>query len=231
MMMNRAVIAENMMPNVYMWMFTGLSITASVSYGLFAIPSLLFRIINTPVLMFGLLLLQLGLVTYLSFRIAQMSYASAIASYVLYSLLSGISLAPIFFLYTASSIATCFISAAGMFGGMALYGYFTHTDLSGMRTMLVMGLWGLIFSLLINMYFQNGTFDYVISIAGILLFLGLTAYDVQKIKNLVNQLPYEGADAELMHKVSIIGALTLYLDFINLFLYLLRFMGKQRNQR
>ena len=132
----------------------------------------------------------------------------------------------IFLVYTQASIMQTFIVTAGMFGVMTIYGYLTHTDLTKLGNVMMMAVWGLIIALLVNLFFRNPMFDLLISAAGVLVFTALTAYDTQKIKQIGEHMM---ADDEMMSKVAVLGALTLYLDFVNLFLYLLRFMGRRRD--
>ena len=166
----------------------------------------------------------LAMVFFLSFRIQKMSFAAAQATFWVYAALMGISLSTILFVYTGASIALTFFVTAGMFGAMSLYGYTTKRDLTGFGSFLFMGLIGLILASLAGMFFHSTQLQFVISVLGVLIFTGLTAYDSQSIKNMY----YVGDDGELVGKKAIMGALRLYLDFINLFLFLLRFMGNRR---
>lgn len=230
--MNNALTAQNVMYKVYTWMCAGLLITAASSYGLLLWPTLFKIIFASKWYFYGLAAMQLGLVIYISAYINEIRYSSAAFAFVLYAFLLGITLAPIFVIYTASSIALTFACTAGMFGTMALYGYFTNTDLTKMGNLLLMALWGLIIASFANWYFQSSTAEYVLACVGVLIFSGLTAYDVQKIKQLMHSVQYrEDHDAfhESISKVALIGALMLYLDFVNLFLQLLQLMGKKRD--
>ena len=166
----------------------------------------------------------LGLVLWLSFGINRMS-ATAQAIYWAYAVLMGISMAPIFLVYTGSSIARTFFVTAGTFGGMSLYGYTTKRDLSGMGHFMFMGLIGLIIASVVNLFLHSSGLMFATSVIGVLIFVGLTAWDTQKLKAMYFQM---GSSGEMLAKVSIMGALTLYLDFINMFMYLLRFMGDRR---
>ncbi len=221
--------AAQFMHKVYAWMFAGLTITAAVAYGMFAYPALLVYLLSSKLAFYGILAVQFGLVIYLSASIATMSYQSAVMSFLAYAALMGVTLSPIFLVYTMASIALTFASAACMFGGMALYGYATQTDLSRMGSLLVMALWGLIVASVLNGFFASSGFEYLLSWVGVLIFAGLTAYDIQKLKFLAYQLHQE-SDAKLTSKIAIMGALQLYLDFINLFLYMLKIMGKKRDR-
>jgi FtsH-binding integral membrane protein len=166
----------------------------------------------------------LAMVFFLSFRIQKMSFATAQLTFWAYAAMVGVSLATILFVYTGASIAMTFFVTAGTFGAMSLYGYTTKRDLTGMGSFLFMGLIGLILASVVGLFFHSSALQFVISVLGVLIFTGLTAYDSQSIKNMY----YAGDDAETTGKKSIMGALRLYLDFLNLFLYLLRFMGNRR---
>jgi len=166
----------------------------------------------------------LAMVFFLSFRIMHMSFATAQATFWGYAAVMGISLATILFAYTGASIAMTFFVTAGAFGAMSLWGYTTKRDLTGFGSFLFMGLIGLILASLAGMFFHSTQLQFVISVVGVFIFTGLTAYDSQSIKNMY----YVGDDGEVAGKKAIMGALRLYLDFVNLFLYLLRFMGNRR---
>lgn len=230
--MNGALTAQSVMHKVYAWMCAGLLVTAGASYGLLLWPQLFNIMFASHWYFYLLAALQIGLVVYISAFINEIRYGTAAAAFMLYSFLMGIMLAPIFVIYTTSSIALTFACTSGMFGSMALYGYFTNTDLSKFGNLLLMGLWGMIIASFANWYFQSSALEYALGIIGVLLFTALTAYDVQKIKQLLRNVAYEG-DSEVYHesinKVALIGALQLYLDFVKLFLYMLRFMGRKRD--
>ena len=216
----------NFMQKIYLWMTSGLMITGLVAHGLYVNKTILMTILSfrwSMLLLFGG---QLALVAALSFFIQRMSYGTALLAYFVYATSVGITFAPIFFIYRIESIGMVFGITAGMFAIMAMYGYATKADLSRFRSILFMGLMGIIIASLTNMYFQNSMADLIISYVGVIIFTALIAYDVQKIKWI-----YQGAmgNQELENKVSIICALTLYLDFINLFLMLLRILGNRRN--
>lgn len=168
----------------------------------------------------------LGLVLWMSFGIHKMSVFTAQAVYWTYATLIGLSLSSIFLTYTGESIARAFFVTAGTFGAMSLYGYTTKRDLSGMGSFLIMGLIGLLIAMLVNMFLQSSALAFATSVIGVLIFVGLTAWDTQRLKGLYYQIG--GGDAAALTKVSIMGALSLYLDFINIFIYLLRFMGERR---
>ena len=167
----------------------------------------------------------LGIVLWMSFGFNRISTATAQVLYWTYAVLIGISLSTIFLLYTQGSIALTFFATAGAFAGLSLVGYTTKRDLSGMGTFLIMGLFGLIVAMIVNLFLRSDTFDLAIAAIGVLIFAGLTAWHTQRIKNIY----FEVAGTDLQKKMGIFGALQLYLDFINMFLFLLRFMGSSRN--
>lgn len=226
--MNNYHIVETAMPSllrkVYGWMGLALGLTGLTAYVVGTTPELISRV-ATPGALILLLLVQLGLVIFLSARIATMTRASALISYIAYSILSGLTLSTIFLVYTQGSIALTFFICAAMFSSMAIYGYYTKADLSSLDSFLFMGLIGLILAGLANMFFKSQGFDLIISAAGVLIFTLYTAYDIQMIKRLGQQLIGNGEEVD---KVAIVCALKLYLDYVNLFLYLLRFFGQQR---
>jgi FtsH-binding integral membrane protein len=215
------------MHRVYAWMSGALFLTAVVAWYTAHSTTFALYTIQHPFVLFGICMAQLALVVVLSGFLSKMNYATAIALFIVYAASLGVTLSIIFRQYTESSIAVTFVTAAAMFGGMALYGYFTRTDLTQLHSILIMVLLGLIIASLVNLWLRNSVFDTLISGVGVLLFALLTAADTQKLKHLEQALQF---DQEGKRKVAIIGALTLYLDFINLFLFLLRFMGNRKNQ-
>lgn len=212
---------------VYNWMALGLLLTAGAVYAVAANSTLANLLFNNSIIFYGIMILELILVIYLSARVQKMSAASATGTFLGYSLLNGVTLSLIFFEYSASSIFSTLIATAITFGLLALYGVKTKKNLTGFGHFALMALIGLIVASLVNMFLKNDGFDLIISFIGIIIFLGLTAYDTQKIQQYYFAL--QGADEETKTKSAIIGALTLYLDFINIFLYLLRFFGKRRD--
>lgn len=170
-------------------------------------------------------LAPLALALVLGFGVSRMSVRGAQAAFWGYAALMGVSLASIFLVYTGTSIARVFFICAAMFGGMSLYGYTTKRDLTGVGSFLLMGLWGLIIASLVNIFLQSSMLAFVTSVIGVFIFLGLTAYDTQKLKAIYYEV---AGNAEAAAKASIMGALSLYLDFINLFIMLLRFFGERR---
>ena len=210
---------------VYGWMMAGLLITGVSSLLVLNTPGLLEMIFSSRWTFLGLILVQLGLVGWLSIRIEQMSAATATTVFVGYSALTGVTLAAIFHVYTAESIASTFFISAGTFGAMALYGTITKRDLTAIGSFLMMGLIGMVIASVVNMFMQNSTIYWLTTYVGILIFVGLTAYDAQKIKSM-SGAALMGSEVE--QKGAIMGALRLYLDFINLFLLLLRVLGRRK---
>ena len=211
---------------VFNWMAIGLGLTGLVAF-FTASSGLAMQIVTSP-LFFILIIAELGMVFYLSARVDKMQAATATGLFVAYAVVNGLTLSTIFLRYTGSSIAGTFFITAGMFGAMAVYGVVTKRDLSGLGSFLFMGLIGIIIASLVNMFMQSSALSWVISMAGVLVFTGLTAYDVQRIKAMGEQGIMAQGD-EMIKKGSIMGALALYLDFINLFLSLLSFFGGSRD--
>jgi hypothetical protein len=214
-----------LMRKVYVWMTLALAITALTAYGVASTPALLTAIYTSKVLFWGLIIAELGLVFYVSARIQRLSLSTATLLFILYSIINGATLAFIFALYSTSIIVQTFVVTAGTFGAMAVYGYFTKKDLTSWGRLLLMALIGLIIAGVVNIFLHNSTMDLIISGIGVLVFVGLTAYDSQKIKQMLLMQEDMGETAQ---KVALMGALSLYLDFINLFLYLLRLFGRDR---
>jgi FtsH-binding integral membrane protein len=208
------------------WMAVGLGVTGIVAF-FTASSGLAQTVIGTPLFMI-LVVGELGLVFFLSARIDKLKAATATSLFVGYSVLNGLTLSVVFLAYTSSSIAGTFFITAGMFGAMAIYGLVTKRDLSGWGSFLFMGLIGIIIASVVNIFLKSSSMYWVISFIGVFVFTGLTAYDVQKIKR-IGEAGIMGQGEEAIRKGSIMGALTLYLDFINLFLMLLRFFGGSRN--
>ncbi len=211
---------------VFNWMAVGLAATGLVAF--ITAQSGLALIIASSPLFFILILAELGLVFFLSARIEKIQSGTASFLFYGYSILNGLTLSVIFLAYTRSSIAGTFFITAGMFGAMALYGMVTKRDLSGWGSFLLMGLVGIIIASIVNIFLGSSNLYWIISLLGVFIFTGLTAYDVQKIKKMGEQGILEQGD-DAIKKGSIMGALALYLDFINLFLMLLRFFGSSRN--
>lgn len=215
-----------LMRKVFVWMALALAVTGITAYGVATQESLMYVIFDNRLLFWGLIIAEFGLVIGLSSGINRMSLATATLLFLAYSVINGITLSVIFFAYSMTVIAKTFLITAGTFGAMALVGYTTKTDLTGMGKILIMALIGIIIASVANMFFASSGFELVISYVGVLIFVGLTAYDTQKIKQMFLAAP----DAsEGVQKYAVLGALTLYLDFINLFLYLLRIFGRSRD--
>ena len=211
---------------VFNWMAIGLGLTGVVAF--YAAESgLAAQIVASP-LFIVMILVELGMVFYLSARVNKIQASTATGLFVGYAVLNGLTLSTIFLAYTRSSIAGTFFITAGMFGAMAVYGLVTKRDLSGLGSFLFMGLVGVIIGSVVNMFMQSSAMSWVISMAGVLVFTGLTAYDVQRIKTIGEQgIMTQGE--EMVRKGAIMGALALYLDFINLFIMMLRFFGGSRD--
>ena len=216
--------SKDFVTKVYGWMGTALAITAGTAYYISQSAGIL-QSISQPGVMIALILGQLGLVLFLSFMLEKMNMATTVLAFLLYSLLTGVTLSSIFLIYTTVSIVSTFIVAAGMFGVMSLYGYFTNEDLSSMANILMMALVGLIIGMVVNMFLRSPGFAYLLSGIGVIVFALLTAYDMQKIKQFGQNMLAHG---QMAGKISIMGALMLYLDFVNLFLFLLNIMGKRK---
>lgn len=212
-----------LMRKVYVWMSLALVITGFTAFFVASTPSLVSLIFNSG-LIWVLMIAELALVWGVSAAINKISLTTATLLFTLYSVLNGATLSIIFFAYTMSSIATVFFITSGTFGAMALYGYFTKKDLTSMGSILFMALIGIIIASLVNIFLKSSGLDMVVSCLGVLVFAGLTAYDSQKIKEMMLAAPDAG---ESMQKVALLGALSLYLDFINLFIYLLRLFGRR----
>ncbi len=223
-------VAKTFLSGVFMWMFLAMGITAATAYLFATTDSLISLMYNTEtggmsITGWIIMLSPLGLVLWMSAGFQRLSASAMLMIFVLYSVLMGASLSFVFLAFTGASIAKTFVITAAMFGFMAVVGYTTKTDLSKFGSIMMMGLVGLIIASLVNIFMQSSTMDYIISFIGVLVFTGLTAYDVQKLKR-IGAGTY-GED-EMTRKLTIMGALTLYLDFINLFLFLLRFFGDRR---
>lgn len=210
---------------VYGWMSFALIITGLVAMVTASSPLLLSIVLGNRIVFFALIIAELLLVGYLSVAVRTMSVPAAIVTFILYSALNGLTLSVIFLVYTAGSIASTFFITAGTFGAMSIYGYFTRRDLTSMGNLCTMALLGIIIASVVNIFLHSPAVYWISTYIGIIIFVGLTAYDTQKIKNL-NIIGNEGTDED--KKEAIMGALTLYLDFINLFLMLLRIFGVRR---
>jgi len=225
--MGTGVEVRPLMRTVYLWMTLGLLVTAFTAVFVVNTPAMLELALNR-VVFFGAIIGELALVWGISLGIRRLSPGMAIALFFVYAAVNGFTLSLIFLVYELGTISTAFFSTAAAFGAMTVLGYTTQLDLSKYRSYFIMGLVGLIAAMLVNIFLRSSTFDLIISIFGVFLFLALTAYDTQKIKQLAAD-PELTSNGEMMMKVSILGALTLYLDFINLFLFLLRLFGRGRD--
>ena len=222
--------AEGFMSKVYGWMAGGLGITALASYLISPennpeVFGMLFQSGLAPLL--TLIVLQVAIVLYFSFAWQRLSYGTLSFLYIAYSVLTGLILTPVIFQYTMASVFSTFAITAAMFVTMAVYGRLTKSDLSGMGNILMMSLIGLVIANLFNMFFRSPGFDLVVACVGVGVFSLLIAYDMQKLKKMSHDLIHFPEDVD---KVSLLGAMTLYLDIINLFLYLLRIFGQQRRK-
>ncbi len=211
---------------VYFWMMIGLTISAITAFFAARSPSLQQVLFGNPYMIWFLIAIELGLVIVISAAIEKISVPTARVLFLLFSFVDGLTLAVIFLSFTEASIAATFLIAALMFGVMSLYGYVTDRDLSSAGTFLFMGLIGLIIAIVVDFFLDSLTLDWLISIIGIFIFVGLTAYDTQKIRQLGEERAYEEGDHPA--RLAILGALSLYLDLINLFVMMLQFTGNRR---
>lgn len=214
-----------LMRNVYLWMTLGLAMTGLTAAYMASNLGWMQTLEENSILFYGLIIAELGLVWYLSARVMNLSFATVGILFAVYAILNGVTFSFILLVYTAESIATTFFVTAGTFAAMALVGFFIKRDLSAIGRFLFMALIGLIIATLVNMFVGSSAFAWALTYIGVLLFCGLTAYDTQKIKNML--LEYGGEVNEDTMKLALMGSLTLYLDFINLFLYLLRILGNR----
>jgi hypothetical protein len=213
-----------LMRKVYLWMTLALVITGFTAYAVANSSAMINLIYSNSAVIWILFGAELLLVFGLSAAINRLSLTVATLMFVLYSVINGAVLSSIFFAYSIGSIATTFFITAGTFAAMSLYGYFTKADLTSWGKILIMALIGIIIATIVNIFVKSSGLDLIISYAGVLIFVGLTAYDTQKIKLMCQQAPDAG---ESMQKIALLGALSLYLDFINLFIYLLRILGRR----
>ena len=214
--------------SVYNWMAIGLALTGFVAYYVAHTPALVEVIFGNRLLFFGLIIGELALVFMISARIQKMQASTATALFVVYSILNGATLSFIFLVYTASSITSTFFICSATFVACSIYGWTTKRDLTSMGGFLTMGLIGIIIASLVNMFFRSSAMSMIISYIGVVVFVGLTAYDTQHLKNMALNQP-DDLEAGVVRKGAILGALKLYLDFINLFLMLLRILGGGRD--
>ena len=214
-----------LMRKVYVWMTLALVLTGVTAYGVATSPGIMTALFSNQILFWGLVIAEFALVIGITAAINKLSLTTATLMFVLYSVINGAVLSSIFLIYTMTSIASVFFITAGTFAVMAFIGYTTKTDLTSMGKILLMAIIGLIIASLVNVFLvKSSGFDLIISYAGVLIFVGLTVYDSQKIKQMLQMAPDAG---EASQKLALVGALSLYLDFINLFIYLLRILGKR----
>ncbi len=207
---------------VYGWMAVGLGLTAVVAFSVAGSPELLRALVGNRLVFFGLVVAELGLVVYLSARAVRMAPGTAAGLFALYSALNGVTLSVVLLAYTGESVATTFVVTAGMFGSLALFGSTTKRSLAGAGQFFMMGLVGLILASIVGLFWHNDALQFLISVVGVIVFTGLTAWDAQRLKQMALALPEGQAGG-----YAIVGALSLYLDFVNLFLMLLRFTGRR----
>ena len=213
-----------LMRKVYVWMTLALVITGATAYGVATSPGLMMAIATNKLLFWGLIIAEFGLVVAISAAINKLSLTTATLLFVLYSVINGATLSFIFAIYTMSSIASVFFITAGTFAVMAVIGYTTKKDLTSMGKILFMALIGIIIATIVNIFLKSTGLQMIVSYLGVLIFVGLTAYDSQKIKQMLLMAPDAGEGAQ---KIALLGALSLYLDFVNLFIYLLRIFGRR----
>lgn len=213
-----------LMRKVYVWMTLALVITGVTAFGVANSPGLMMAIVTNRLLFWGLIIAEFGLVVAISAAINRLSLTTATLLFVLYSVINGATLSFIFAIYTMSSIASVFFITAGTFAVMAVIGYTTKKDLTSMGKILLMALIGIIIATVVNIFLKSTGLEMIVSYLGVLIFVGLTAYDSQKIKQMLLMAPDAGEGAQ---KLALLGALSLYLDFVNLFIYLLRIFGRR----
>lgn len=213
------------MRRVYLWMTLGLFLTGTVAFLVVSTP--LFKVVANPIVFFGAMIAELIFVIAISAGVMRMSPATAVAMFLVYAALNGVTLSLVFAIYTASSIAVTFFVTACLFGAMSIVGYTTSIDLTRLGGFLLMALIGMIIGSIANMFFASTALYWILTYVGIIIFIGLTAYNTQRVKRMTLTALQQG-DTLLEQRVGIIGALSLYLDFVNLFLLLLRLSGRRR---
>lgn len=213
---------NSIMKRVYVRMFVALLISAFVALGVAGSPAIISAIMGNQLIFWAIPIVMLVMAIYIPVRLAKLSSGTVLTLFMIYSALMGAWIAPIFLVYKLGSIAYTFFITAGVFGAMSVYGYFTKSDLSKIGSYLIMALFGLIIACIVNIFLKSSTLEWIVSLAGVAIFIGLTAWDTQQVKQLANDPYLEGATAD---KLATMGAFNLYLDFINLFLFLLRIFG------
>lgn len=230
----RPEVLNAFMRGIYSWMSVGLLATAAVAWMTLSVPAVMnlvlaqnpeTGVVGPTMLFWAALIGEVGLVFYLSARISKLSASSATGLFIAYSALNGLTLSVILVAYTAASIFQTFLVTAGMFGAMSIYGLTTKRDLTGMGAFMMMGVFGLIIASVVNFFMASSALNFAISVIGVFVFAGLTAYDSQKLKDMGEFIPAD--DDTAVRRGTIMGALTLYLDFINMFIFLLRLMGNR----
>jgi len=212
------------MRQVYLWMLLGTLVTAFMAYITVSTPLIILA--TNRFILFGAMLVEFGLVLGISWGFSRISSSTAMALFILYAALNGFTLSIVLLVFTGASIVAAFVSTSALFGAMTILGYTTKVDLTKMGTFLMMGVFGLLIAMVVNMFINSGPLETLISMAGVLIFTGLTAYDTQRIGRMAAQMGDQSSEA--IAKVAIMGALKLYLDFINMFLFVLRLFGRRR---
>ena len=220
---SRVEVVNAFMRGVYGWMSLGLLVTAAASVFVVSSPAIRQAVFGNSIIFYGLIIAELALVVGLSAAINRLSAGTASGLFMLYSALNGVTLSSIFIVYTQATIFKAFLVTGGMFGAMSLYGLMTRRDLTSLGSFMFMGLIGVVIASVVNIFTKSAMMDFIISCVGVLVFTGLTAYDTQKLKVMGDMAPAD--DATAVRRGTILGALTLYLDFINLFLMMLRLFG------
>ena len=222
-----SAVSRSFVANVFSYMTLALVITGVAAYWFAASGNLLALLQGSSLLMWGVMLAPIGMVLIMSFAFNRLSFAALMGLFLAYSLVNGISLSVIFLIYSSAAISKVFFITAGLFATMAIVGYTTKTDLTKLGSILMMAVIGIVIASLVNYFLESAAFDYLISCGGVLVFTGLVAYDTQKVKRIGAGVEYGTATAG---KLALMGALSLYLDFINLFLFLLRVFGGRREE-
>ncbi len=221
-----AVRENRILRNVYLWMTGGLGLTAVIALGVAGNPTLVQGLLRNPMLFYGLVIGELLLVMFLAARITRLSPTAAAGSFVLYAGLNGVTLSVLFLLFTQQSIALAFVVAAGTFAGTSVWGFVTKRDLTTVGHYAGMAVWGILLALVINMFLRSPAFDYLVSLIGVGVFVALTAYDTQAIKRWSEEAGDRMTEDDFV-RFSILGALKLYIDFINIFLFMVRLFGQR----
>ena len=222
----KAVLVNTFLRGVYWWMTAGLALTGVMAWLVYNSPTMQQIIINNPLVLFGFIIVEVGLVMFLSARIQRLAGSTATMLFMLYSALNGATFSVFLMAYTMPSVATVFFITAGTFGATSLYGLVTKRDLTSLGGFMMMGLIGIIIASVVNLFMQNPMVYMVISYVGVIVFVGLTAYDTQRLRVMGESVPAN--DPEAVRRGTIMGALALYLDFINLFIMMLRIFGERR---